>query len=205
MASMNGSESTKVIKRGKPRKTNTLGDETIKDLICAAKCVLARDGASGFTLDRIAKQAQVTKGTLLYHFRNKDNLLSLLTDDYIEHLQRNLDDGIDAARASLRYSKRVDPVVAGFMEWYKSFRSKDESYTTYGLTLLTLLANNETQRIKIRKWYENLFFQLRQSTCKDALKIVLLLEGLFYLKHFNLDVTSDEEIDSLLHEMELLL
>ncbi len=194
-----------VLKRGRPRKTNRQGDVTIQGLLQAAKTVLIRDGADGFSLERVAKEACVTKGTLLYHFQSKDNLLVLLTNDYVARLQSKLEQGIETVRASIRYRKDVDETVAGFIEWYRAFRREDASYTAYGVTLLTLSANSSTLGDKIRAWYANLFAKLRQSACKDALSIVLTLEGLFFLKHFQLDVTTDEEIELLLEKMEKML
>ena len=193
---------TTTIKRGIDRKTNYLGLSTMTDLVEAAKLVLVRDGAHGFTIDRVAKQAQVTKGTLLYHFHNKNQLLTQLVDEYLFHLQSKLEDGKIIARSKDRLLDPSDLAVAGFIEWYRLFRKTDTAYTAYGLKLLALAAEESELRKKVKDWYRQLFDELRKSTCPEALDIVLLLEGLFFLRHFQLDVTKDDEIESILNKLE---
>lgn len=51
-------------------------DEVTRTLILdAAKKILFDEGTQGFTMDRVAVQAGVAKGTLYLHFRDKDDLL----------------------------------------------------------------------------------------------------------------------------------
>jgi AcrR family transcriptional regulator len=50
-------------------------------LLDAARRVIARDGATGLTLDAVAREAGRSKGTLLYHFPNKQALTRALLDD----------------------------------------------------------------------------------------------------------------------------
>lgn len=191
-----------VIKRGVDRKTNWLGMATMTELLESAKFVLVRDGARGFTIDRVAKEAGVTKGTLLYHFHNKNQLLTQLVDDYLFHLQSKLEDGKAAARSKDSRLSPADLTVAGFIEWYRQFRKTDTTYTAYGLKLLALAAEDSELRKKVNNWYMTLFQELRLSTCPQALEIVLLLEGLFFLRHFQLDVTRDDEIEAILDKLE---
>lgn len=47
-----------------------------RDRICeAAMRVANRDGLLAMTLDKVAKEAQVSKGGVMYHFRSKDELI----------------------------------------------------------------------------------------------------------------------------------
>lgn len=202
---MANEESGITIKRGLPRKTNRLGGETSQEILRAARHVLIEAGAEGFTIDRVAKEARVTKGALLYHFNSKRKLLEALTTEYVAHLQAKLDEGKEEARKSIRYRKDADETVAGFIEWYRSFRKESAGYTAYGLALLGLTASNQELRAIVSAWYGNLFNELRSSSCKDALLIVLALEGLFYLRHFQLDATHDEDVEMLLTQLEALL
>lgn len=49
---------------------------TVRDrLLDAAEAVVARDGVGNFTLDAVARQAEVSKGGLLYHFPSKSALI----------------------------------------------------------------------------------------------------------------------------------
>lgn len=54
--------------------------ETRKKLLLAAATVIRRDGAANLTLDKVAEEAKISKGGLLYHFRSKEELISHLVD-----------------------------------------------------------------------------------------------------------------------------
>lgn len=194
-----------VVKRGLERRTNRMGDATMRNILATAKRILIEEGVSRFTIGHIAKQAGVTKGTLLYHFHDKDQLLAHLMDEYVDHLEEKLDEGIAAAKASARYAEDADETVAGFIEWYRRFRREDASYTAFGTTILAMSAANDAIRRRAQEWYESLFEKLRASNCGDAIGIVLMLEGLFFLKHMRLDVTTDDEAAMLLEKAERLL
>lgn len=194
-----------VVKRGLERRTNRMGDATMRNILATAKRILIEEGVSRFTIGHIAKQAGVTKGTLLYHFHDKDQLLAHLMDEYVDHLEEKLDEGIAAAKASARYAEDADETVAGFIEWYRRFRREDASYTAFGTTILAMSAANDAIRRRAQEWYESLFEKLRTSNCGDAIGIVLMLEGLFFLKHMRLDVTTDDEAAMLLEKAERLL
>lgn len=152
-----------VVKRGLERKTNRMGDATMRGILDAAKGILIEEGASKFTIGHIAKQAGVTKGTLLYHFHDKDQLLAYLMDEYVDHLEEKLEEGIATARASARYGENTDETVAGFLEWYRRFRKEDASYTAFGTTILAMSAANDAIRRRAEAWYESLFAKLRAS------------------------------------------
>ena len=59
--------------------------DTRKVVLEAALRVFARSGISAATLDDIAAEAGVTKGTLCWHFHNKDELLSGIIKHYGPH------------------------------------------------------------------------------------------------------------------------
>jgi AcrR family transcriptional regulator len=43
-----------------------------------------RDGSNALTLDAVAKEAEISKGGLLYHFPSKEALISAMVDDLIQ-------------------------------------------------------------------------------------------------------------------------
>jgi len=49
-------------------------------LLSAAERVVARDGVSSLTLEAVAKEAAVSKGGLLYHFRSKSALIQAIVE-----------------------------------------------------------------------------------------------------------------------------
>nr|WP_277349799.1 TetR/AcrR family transcriptional regulator [Planosporangium thailandense] len=56
----------------------------------AATDVLLRDGAQALTLDAVARQAQVSKGGLLYHFPSKQALVAGMVDRLVGHFDAAL-------------------------------------------------------------------------------------------------------------------
>lgn len=67
--------------------------DTRTRLIDAATEVLLRDGAQALTLDAVAKQAQVSKGGLLYHFPSKQALVGGM----VQRLVGQFDDALARA------------------------------------------------------------------------------------------------------------
>lgn len=184
------------VKRGELRQTNRMGEETIEKIIQAAKELLIEDGPIRFTLDRVAKKADIKKGTLLYHFPTKDALCLVLMRRYVRHLDRHFRAGVQEAQ---NFNSQ-DPNVTAFIEWYRAFHEEKPTYTSLGLHLLALAANNDTMRRPLENWYQDRFQELRNSPIgsQDAIQIVLALEGLFFLRHFHIHALSNEEISRLL-------
>lgn len=107
--------------------------DTRTQLLRAAARVVARDGVKKLTLESVAKEAQVSKGGLLYHFSSKPQLISALVEDlvtrfdgiYTEHarpgepgartrayIQATLDErsaSVDAASAGVLAAVASDP------------------------------------------------------------------------------------------------
>jgi AcrR family transcriptional regulator len=54
----------------------------------AVRALLAESSGLHFSLDQVAAKAGLSKGGLLYHFANKDALLSALVVDYVEQFER---------------------------------------------------------------------------------------------------------------------
>src|SRR5438046_10510384 len=61
-----------------------------KQLMAAAIDCFARLGYQGTTIDRIARDAGVTKGAVYYHFRDKEELLFEAVKDRIGGLEQNV-------------------------------------------------------------------------------------------------------------------
>ena len=195
------SEQKGTVKRGQLRRTNRQGTET-KELICeAAKTILREEGGEHLTFDRIARVADMSKGTLMYHYGSKNALMEELMERYRDRLAKRLSLGM--IEAEMIESKVKDPTVAGFFEWYRTFHEEDASNTAYGLSILALSVKNDRMLKVLQDWYEELFDGLRDSKAGvDGLIAVLALEGLFFLRHFRMDMIGDEEVRAALAVME---
>ncbi len=176
-------------KTGRPRKTNVQGATKKKELLAAAQKIITRDGVRQLTFDRIVKEANVAKGTLLYHFQTKDNLLLELVKDYVNHLDEKIQEGIDAAKDA------TNPVAGGFAYWYRKFYADAKTNTSFGISILTYSAKHEALLEPVRNWYEKIFERAKTAgdETADVIFAILAIEGLFYLQHLNLNTLSRAE------------
>jgi AcrR family transcriptional regulator len=76
--------------------------ETRTRLLDAATEVLLRDGAQALTLEAVARQAQVSKGGLLYHFPTKQALIAGMVDRLVGHFDAALAQAGDEPGAATR-------------------------------------------------------------------------------------------------------
>lgn len=138
-------------KRGTSPKALTQSTTKKAEILKAAQHIVVQHGVGQLTFDRIVKEAGVAKGTLLYHFKNKDNLLLELVKNYVEHLDEQLKLGIAAAQNS------SNTVASGFAHWYRHFYATAQTNSSFGVAILSYSAQNETLRAPIREWYEKVF------------------------------------------------
>jgi AcrR family transcriptional regulator len=69
--------------------------DTRDALLQAANRVILRDGSGKLTLDAVAREANVSKGGLLYHFKNKEALIFGLLESHLAQFERALEEGMD--------------------------------------------------------------------------------------------------------------
>lgn len=98
------------------RKTKEEAEQTRKDIIDAARRVFHRCGVGRSTLEKIAKEAGVTRGAVYWHFENKAELFFAMREDiFVPLVERTdallwsegFDDPLDAIEASIREFFRV--------------------------------------------------------------------------------------------------
>ena len=98
------------------RKTKEEAENTRKDLIEAARRVFHQCGVSRSTLEKIAKEAGVTRGAVYWHFKDKAELFFAMREDVfmpmVERtdsflLSENYDNPLDAIEASVKEFFRV--------------------------------------------------------------------------------------------------
>ncbi|MBP2328013.1 AcrR family transcriptional regulator [Kibdelosporangium banguiense] len=71
-------------------------EDTRRALLDAAAAAIRRSGIHA-SLDEIARQAGVSKGGLIYHFANKDELILALTRDHLSAFRKSVHDRLDPA------------------------------------------------------------------------------------------------------------
>jgi len=81
-------------------------EHTVENIIEAATALFARRGAEGVTVLDIAKRCNVASGTVIYHFKSKNNLLFIVSRKIFVRLHR------DTQQAMLQTSTPLEAIHA---------------------------------------------------------------------------------------------
>lgn len=158
---------------------------TRESIIAAAREVIRRDGVDALTMDRAAKEAGLSKGACMYHFKNKRELYAALIADYAQHLEA------EQRRHEALFKGRPDEtLVPGFIEWFKSFEKDSRAWADVGVALLSQFVHDEELMAPVYEWYERLFHRidaLPEEERVPAFVAVMALEGFFYTRKFGVN------------------
>lgn len=158
---------------------------TRESIIAAAREVIRRDGVDALTMDRSAKEAGLSKGACMYHFKNKRELYAALIADYAQHLEA------EQRRHEALFKGRPDEtLVPGFIEWFKSFEQDSRAWADVGVALLSQFVHDEELMAPVYEWYERLFHRidaLPEEERVPAFVAVMALEGFFYTRKFGVN------------------
>jgi len=80
----------------KQERKKILDAVTKHDILEAAINIIIRDGITGLTMDKIAAEARVAKGTLYVHFQNKQEVVDAAIESSIAPLLEELVDILDS-------------------------------------------------------------------------------------------------------------
>ena len=59
-------------------------------ILQAAREIVRKEGIDRLSMDRVAQQAGLSKGAVMYHFPSKRSLQAALLEDYAEHMDEEL-------------------------------------------------------------------------------------------------------------------
>src|SRR5574343_1412945 len=97
------------------RKTKEEADKTRKDIIDAARRVFHECGVGRSSLDKIAKEAGVTRGAVYWHFEDKAALFFAMREDVFAPLIERT----DALLFSPELSDPLDAIEASVKEFFR--------------------------------------------------------------------------------------
>lgn len=152
-------------------------------LLDAAEALVRRDGVSTLTLERVAAEARVSKGGLLYHFPSKDRLIEAMIE---RHLRIHMD-GLGAAlRTEVPGAGRFSRAVlrAAFAQSARP----PERERRMAAGLLAAVATRPALLAPVREAYR----QWLKEACADglpsgqAIAVLAALDGLWFWGLFGL-------------------
>lgn len=97
------------------RKTKEEAEKTRKELIDAARTVFHQCGVSRSSLEKIAKEAGVTRGAVYWHFKDKAELFFAMREDvFVPMVERT-----DSFLFSESYENPLDAIEASLKEFFR--------------------------------------------------------------------------------------
>jgi AcrR family transcriptional regulator len=161
-------------------------------ILDAAERVIAEIGAGHLTLDAVAREAGISKGGLLYHFPNKDELLTALMARYVARC-------MEAAPAHGDGQSGGDLIKS--LTRFRITSHSANKRIAHGM--IAALAENPAMVRPLRAYYDELWARLKSETLKPerALLPWLAIEGLLFHELFNTSPLSDTERAKLIEEI----
>jgi AcrR family transcriptional regulator len=87
-------------------KEEVLREFRVREILDAACRVVARHGFQGATIDRVAEEAKIAKGTVYLYFHNKDELLKAAVEQGIENFTNQIRAEVAEVKAPLEKLRR---------------------------------------------------------------------------------------------------
>lgn len=92
------------------------GRATRLKILAAARAIIIEKGTDSLSIDRVIKEAGVSKGSFMYHFPSRQALIEALVNEYAAHLGE--------VQTGLTNKAKSDcPMLEAYAEWYKGFTS----------------------------------------------------------------------------------
>lgn len=110
------------------------GAETVDAILKAALRVLLEEGATAFTIRRVATACDLRVGNVSYHFPRKEMLVQVLLDDIMAHYEAKLE--VNVRQPEISHEERLQLVITMCLEDIATKR------TTRLFTELWALANH---------------------------------------------------------------
>lgn len=166
-------------------------------ILDAAEAVVLRDGAARMTLEAVAAEARISKGSVLYDYGTKDRLIAAMVERYAVKYSEAL-----AAAAQAQDHPNADALA--HIEVHETLPEQDRRRAA---SLFAALISNRVALDAMRQFYAEAFgtIDVNDPARKRALLAMLAVEGLGWLETFGLLELSKETRAGVLAEMRRLV
>ncbi|MGE0974058.1 TetR family transcriptional regulator [Staphylococcus cohnii] len=153
-------------------------------LLEAAAAIVNEQDSEYLTLDAVAKKAGVSKGGLLYHFKNKFALIQGLVDHADELYRNNVNEHVK------NESQEVGKLLRAFIEATREHRSENASITS---GMLAAQGINSNLLLPLQDTYKDWQEKIEKDGIDkvDATIIRLAVDGLWLSEIFGLDALDE--------------
>jgi AcrR family transcriptional regulator len=95
-------------------RTSTIDQATTERLLSAAEGHFGREGFAGARLEDIAREAGISRPSLLYHFKSKEELYTAV----VQRAFTQLGDGLARAMGTTgTFAERLDATIGGYLKF----------------------------------------------------------------------------------------
>lgn len=165
------------------------GRATRLKILAAARAIIIEKGTDSLSIERVIKEAGVSKGSFMYHFPSRQALIEALVNEYAAHLGE--------VQTGLTNKAKSDcPMLEAYAEWYKGFTSGEIDSGSSPLVALAMASRENRKFMEpVRDWYRRYFDRVKQEACgsERALVYTLAYDALFFHHLFGTDVLTDDE------------
>ncbi|MBB4955787.1 AcrR family transcriptional regulator [Agrobacterium vitis] len=163
----------------------------------AADRVIEKVGIGKLTIDAVAKEAEVSKGGVLYAYGTKDALIEAMVE------RVNID--FDALCTLATSENEGHPQVAALAH-VEAYRKSDPKMGGRAAALLSSLVREPHYRAPIKDYYSDLMAKIDTTTAEGrrARVAILAAEGLFWLRGLELMTISENEWQEICTDIRLL-
>lgn len=155
-------------------------------LLEAAAAIVNEQGSEYLTLDAVAHKAGVSKGGLLYHFKNKTALIQGLVDHANTLYKTNVD-----GHWNKTSSAEAGNILRAFIEATREHREENASITS---GMLAAQGSNKNLLSPLQDTYRDWQTQIEHDGLDpvDATIIRLAIDGLWLSEIFGIDAIDDD-------------
>ncbi len=165
-------------------------------ILQAAREIVRKEGIDRLSMDRVAQQAGLSKGAVMYHFPSKRSLQAALLEDYAEHMDEELH-----RHEALFDGTSIEKLMAGYIEWFRSFARDNHGWSAVGVQLLGQQAIDPELIKPVSDWYNRLYAKFDKLPPKQRAKFLtalMALEGLFFVHKFGVGELGSERTREIL-------
>lgn len=168
-------------------------------ILDAVEAVVARDGAARMTLDAVAQEAGISKGSVVYDHGSKQGLLRAMVERTVER-----DNQFNEQAASV-YPANASPVIRGRIA--AAATPFPDDFRAVALNICAALAQDKELRSAIQDNQSSVIRQISESSAhpRGAMLAYLALEGLKLLETLDYHSWPTDQRSALLHDIEWLV
>src|SRR5690625_3745102 len=165
-----------------------------EELLFSAAKIIYEEGIQQLTIDYLAEKSSITKGCVLYHFDNKENLLVKMNEMIIDLFERQIDMHIAQLNGIARYTRAYAYATLDYV------RAPETALLPAVLmTSLEIDACNELWRRASNKW--DTFVAQDSGNKEQNIQLKFLCDGIWFSLMYNTDSRLNKYMEQVIKNM----